>query len=231
MRERSLKFKLCLIGMAFLPNYSCNKFTQPKLESDQSKASYSIGRQIGKSLKGQEIDADIAALKLGLEHEMAGTASPIDEEKLMNAMQAVQQAAAERKSKVAEENSAAAKTFLDENGKKPGIKTTASGLQYEVITEGTGETPTDKSTVKVHYKGTLPDGKEFDSSYKRDRPAEFPLNAVIKGWTEGLQLMKVGSKYKLFVPPELGYGPRGTPDIPGNSALIFEVELLEIIKK
>jgi FKBP-type peptidyl-prolyl cis-trans isomerase FklB len=127
------------------------------------------------------------------------------------------------------ENKAAGEKFLQENALRAEVKTTESGLQYEVITEGKGAKPTAESTVKVHYEGTLIDGTVFDSSYQRGEPIEFPLNGVIKGWTEGLQLMPVGSKYKLYIPYELGYGERGAgQSIPPYATLIFTVELLEI---
>ncbi len=123
----------------------------------------------------------------------------------------------------------AGRAFLRENAKRPGVKTTASGLQYEVLHEGTGAQPTANDTVKVHYAGTLIDGKEFDNSYKRGEPIEFPLNRVIKGWTEGLQLMREGGKYKLFIPYELGYGERGAGNnIPPYATLIFEIELIKV---
>lgn len=122
--------------------------------------------------------------------------------------------------------------FLAENGKKPGVTTTASGLQYEVLQMGEGAKPTLTDTVRVHYKGTLLNGKQFDSSYDRGVPAEFPVGGVIPGWTEALQLMPVGSRWKLYIPSDLAYGPRGAgEDIPGNSTLVFEVELLEIVNK
>jgi FKBP-type peptidyl-prolyl cis-trans isomerase len=120
------------------------------------------------------------------------------------------------------------KKYLDENKAKPGVKTTDSGLQYEVLTEGKGKAPKATDIVQVHYKGTLIDGTEFDSSYKRGEPAEFPLNGVIKGWTEGLQLMKVGGKNRFVIPSDLAYGPSGNSSIPGNSVLVFEVELLKV---
>jgi FKBP-type peptidyl-prolyl cis-trans isomerase len=123
---------------------------------------------------------------------------------------------------------AASQKFLEANKKRPGVKTTASGLQYEVITEGTGPKPTAADEVTVNYAGTLIDGTEFDNSYKRGQPISFNLGGVIKGWTEGLQLMPVGSKYKFYIPSELGYGLHGTGPIPGGSALIFEVELVGI---
>ena len=127
-----------------------------------------------------------------------------------------------------DENKAAGEAFLAENTKKEGITTTASGLQYEVLTQGEGPSPTATTSVTVHYKGTTLDGKEFDSSYSRNAPATFPLNRVIAGWTEGLQLMNVGAKYRFFIPSNLAYGERGAGgDIGPNAALIFEVELLK----
>jgi FKBP-type peptidyl-prolyl cis-trans isomerase FkpA len=131
--------------------------------------------------------------------------------------------------KTAEENKATGEAFLAENAKKPGVVTTASGLQYKVITEGTGASPSATSTVSVHYKGTTIQGKEFDSSYKRGAPASFPLNRVIPGWTEGLQLMKEGGKSTLYIPSNLAYGERSVgADIGPNETLIFEVELVKV---
>ena len=118
--------------------------------------------------------------------------------------------------------------FLEENKKKPGVKTTASGLQYKVLKAGEGKSPSATDKVEVHYRGSLIDGTEFDSSYKRNKTITFPLNGVIKGWTEGLQLMKEGAKYEFYIPPELGYGSGGTSGIPPDSVLIFEVQLIKI---
>jgi FKBP-type peptidyl-prolyl cis-trans isomerase len=137
---------------------------------------------------------------------------------------------AAKKAKEAAENLAVGTAFLEENKAKEGVKVTPSGLQYKVIQEGTGNTPTADDRVKTHYRGTLIDGTEFDSSYKRNRPAEFPVKGVIKGWTEALQLMKEGGKWELYIPANLAYGERGRPNIPANSTLIFEIELLEIDK-
>jgi FKBP-type peptidyl-prolyl cis-trans isomerase FklB len=133
---------------------------------------------------------------------------------------------------VSEKNKKAGEVFLNDNKKKQGVITLPNGLQYKVIVEGTGASPRDSSIVKVNYKGTLIDGREFDSSYKRGEPAQFPLNQVIKGWTIGLQLMKVGAKYQFFIPSDLGYGDNGAGELiqPG-STLIFEVELIDIVKK
>jgi FKBP-type peptidyl-prolyl cis-trans isomerase FklB len=130
------------------------------------------------------------------------------------------------------ENLKAAQEFLAENKKKAEVKETASGLQYMVLNEGTGESPTASNVVKVHYHGTLPDGTVFDSSVERGKPAEFPLNRVIPGWTEGVQLMKEGAKYRFFIPPDLGYGERGAgPNIGPNQLLIFEVELIDVMEE
>ena len=129
---------------------------------------------------------------------------------------------------LAASNAAEGKQFLLQNGKKSGVKTTASGLQYQVLTQGSGKSPKATDKVKVHYEGRLIDGTIFDSSYKRGEPVTFPLNQVIKGWTEGLQLMKEGGKYRLFVPANLGYGEAGNADIEPNSVLIFDIELLQV---
>jgi len=137
---------------------------------------------------------------------------------------------AAKQAKEAAENLAAGTAFLEANKAKEGVKVLPSGLQYKVVKEGTGNTPTADDKVKTHYRGTLIDGTEFDSSYKRNQPAEFGVTKVIKGWTEALQLMKVGGKWELYIPANLAYGQRGRPSIPANSTLIFEIELLEIVK-
>lgn len=135
-----------------------------------------------------------------------------------------------KQQEAAEENKKKGSEYLEKNKSAEGVKVTASGLQYKVEKEGDGKTPVKTDTVKAHYKGTLVDGTQFDSSYDRGQPAEFPVQGVIPGWSEALQMMKVGSKYKLFVPPELAYGASGRPGIPANSVLVFEVELIDIVK-
>jgi FKBP-type peptidyl-prolyl cis-trans isomerase FklB len=206
---------------------------ETELKDQKEKVSYSIGIDIGNTLKRQMIDVNAELLNRGIRDGLSGTKPLLTEEQIKETMSAFQkdmvakQAAA--KKATGEKNAAEAKKFLAENKAKEGVKTTASGLQYKVLKEGTGPSPKATETVKVNYRGTTLDGTEFDSSYKRGQPASFPVNRVIKGWTEGLQLMKVGSKYQLFVPADLAYGERGAgSDIGPNATLIFEVELLGI---
>jgi FKBP-type peptidyl-prolyl cis-trans isomerase FklB len=202
------------------------------LESDDAKVNYSIGYQIGGDFQRQDVPLDPDALVAGIRDALAGTEAKLSEEErretlaaLQTRMKAAQQAGQQA---AAETNLAAAKAFLTENAAKQGVTTLPSGLQYKVLTEGTGAKPAATDTVTVHYRGTLIDGSEFDSSYSRNAPATFPLNRVIKAWTEGLQLMGEGAKWELYVPPDLGYGPQGAGDrIPPQSALVFEVELIK----
>jgi len=203
------------------------------LKDQKEKVSYSIGLDIGTTLKRQLIDVNEGLLKKGLEDGLSGAKPLMTDEQMKETMATFQkemvakQAAA--KKVTGEKNAAEAKKFLAENKTKEGVKTTASGLQYKVLKEGTGPSPKATETVKVNYRGTTIAGTEFDSSYKRGQPASFPVNRVIKGWTEALQLMKVGSKYQLFVPADLAYGERGAgSDIGPNAMLLFEVELLGI---
>jgi len=202
------------------------------LNTDKKKLSYAIGQQIGtqvaRQIKGSGVDIDAAVLAQSIQDAIAGKKSKLTPEQMQAAMTKANEVAQAKMEVAGKENKAKGEKFLAENKTKAGVKTTASGLQYQVIKEGTGASPKETDTVKVHYRGTLIDGTQFDSSYDRNEPAQFPLNQVIKGWTEGLQLMKVGGKMKLFVPSELAYGVSGRPGIPPNSVLVFDVELLEI---
>ncbi|MEZ0391310.1 MAG: FKBP-type peptidyl-prolyl cis-trans isomerase [Pseudobdellovibrionaceae bacterium] len=202
---------------------------QKKLDDDKKKASYAIGQQIGTNLKNQNIEFDGDVLAMSIKEAAAGKESKLKPEEMQAALMKLQENMMKKQQEAAEKNKTDGAAFLEKNKSAEGVKTTASGLQYIVVQEGTGKTPTLKDTVKAHYKGTLINGEQFDSSYDRGQPAEFPVEGVIKGWTEALQLMKVGGKIKLFVPPELGYGPAARPGIPANSVLIFEVELLDVM--
>ncbi len=185
-------------------------------------ASYGIGFNIGNSLKSQRSKVDVAAIIRGLQDALKGAKPQYSEEELQAAMQAFGQ---QQNANWQKENEA----FLVENGKQKDVKTLPSGLQYKILKAAEGKKPKATDQVTTHYKGTLIDGTQFDSSYDRKQPATFPLNQVIPAWTEALQLMAVGAKWQLFVPSKLGYGARGAPpDIAPNSTLIFEVELLGI---
>jgi FKBP-type peptidyl-prolyl cis-trans isomerase FkpA/FKBP-type peptidyl-prolyl cis-trans isomerase FklB len=205
---------------------ACNK---PDMKSDKGQASYAIGQQIGQNLKAQNIDFDSTTLVASMKDAAEGK-SQMTKEEIQKAMMKLQEGAMKKQQEEGEVNKKKSADFLEKNKTAEGVKATASGLQYSVIKEGNGPMPKKEDNVKCHYTGTLIDGTKFDSSVDRGQPAEFPVGGVIPGWTEALQMMKVGSKYKLFIPPELGYGPSGRPGIPANSALIFEVELIEIVK-
>lgn len=197
--------------------------------------SFLIGNDIARSLKNIQDEVVVDIVMAGIKAKLSGTAARIPEDQERTIMQAfsmkMQQKQMAKSNEEGAANLAEEKKFLEENGKKEGVVTTPSGLQYLVLTQGNGPVPADTSKVKVHYEGTLLNGKVFDSSVKRGEPAVFGVNQVIRGWTEALKMMKVGSKYKLFVPSELAYGPRGMPhDIGPNTMLIFEVELLGIEK-
>ncbi len=202
---------------------------ETKLKEDSEKASYSIGRQIGENMRNQGVEVDVAALSDGLKEALDGKKSRLTEEESHKAMQALQDKVKAKQAQKALKNKEEGEKYLATNTKKKGVVTTASGLQYEVSKEGKGAMPKDGSRVKVHYKGTLLDGTEFDSSYKRNEPAQFGVNEVIPGWTEALKLMKVGSVWNLTIPSKLAYGEHGQGPIPANSVLKFQVELLEVL--
>jgi FKBP-type peptidyl-prolyl cis-trans isomerase FklB len=218
---------LSLFGSAILAQ---NK-TAPKTKKE--KISYSLGVNIGKNMKMQGIDVDQAFLTQGMKDGLNGAKTAMNENDMDATMSAFQQemmTKMQAKQKVdGEKNKKAGDAFLTANKNKDGVMTLPSGLQYKILKEGNGAKPTVSQTVKCNYRGTLINGKEFDSSYKRGEPTEFPVGQVIKGWTEALQLMPVGSKWELFIPSDLAYGPNGSGQTIGpNSTLIFEIELISI---
>ncbi|MDQ2792663.1 MAG: FKBP-type peptidyl-prolyl cis-trans isomerase [Bacteroidota bacterium] len=207
------------------------------LDSHQAQVSYIIGRDLARNFAQQGLDLDVDTLAGALKEGLQGLPSRLTQEEMQAAMQQLQ----EQMGSGADEddntqdlesmknNQAEGEAFLAENASKAGVTTLPSGLQYEVITQGTGAKPSLKSSVTTHYHGTLINGTVFDSSYQRGQPATFPVNGVIAGWTEALQLMPEGSKYRLYIPSDLAYGKRGAGrDIPGDTALIFDVELLKV---
>ena len=207
--------------------------TAMTLDTPRAKASYAVGLNIGKSLRRDSVDIDPIIFQQGLKDGLEGGKALLTDDEMKTTMTAVQADLRKRQeaemAQAGEVNKKEGDVFLAANKTKEGVVTLPSGLQYKILKEGTGAKPTASDTVVCNYKGTLIDGKEFDSSYKRGQPATFPVGQVIKGWTEALQIMPVGSKWQLFIPSELAYGPRGpSPDIGPNATLIFEVELLSI---
>lgn len=200
------------------------------LESVEQRASYGIGYQVGSNLARQPgLKLDQTAFAAGVQDALAGAKVRIDEKQIEAAFKELQGKAVAEMEAAGKVNLQAANEFLAKNKGRPGVTTTASGLQYEVMTRGFGGAkPKATDKVKVHYHGTLADGTVFDSSVQRGQPLEFALNGVIPGWTEALQLMSIGDKFKLYLPPSLAYGPRATGKIPPNSLLVFEVELIGI---
>ena len=223
-------FKRCGVTLAVL-FFTMNTWAI-ELDTEEKKLGYIIGMDIGKSLREQGTTVDLDALIDAVRATYNGDALAMTAEEAgqvrkeyVEKRQAEQQAEA---AVVGETNLVAGQKFLAENATKEGVQTTASGLQYKVETMGTGAKPVATDTVKVHYRGTLLDGTEFDSSYARNEPISFGLNRVIAGWTEGVQLMPVGSKFMFYIAPDLAYGEGGGGPIPPNSTLVFEVELLDI---
>ena len=206
---------------------------KPEVKGENDRISYSVGYQVGGDFKRQGVDLNPDLLVKGVQDALSG-AKPLMSQQEMNKTlvdlkRKVVSAQREEQKKAAEKNLADGKIFIEENGKKEGVATLPSGLQYKVIEKGSGASPKKTDTVTVNYKGTLIDGSEFDSSYKRGKPATFRVDGVIAGWTEALQLMKPGAKWKLFIPSNLAYGERGAgAKIPPNATLIFEVELLSV---
>ena len=199
----------------------------PPLTTDEQKTIYALGLSMARSLS--QFDLSPAELDI-VKRALSDAAANKPAVELQEWGPKIQPLAMDRGKRVAEHNKATAAAYLTKTAAEPGVTKTDSGLLYKEITPGTGDSPTATDKVKVNYRGTLIDGTEFDSSYKRGQPAEFPLNGVIKCWTEGVQKMKVGGKSQLVCPAEIAYGDQGRPSIPGGSTLIFEIELLDITK-
>jgi len=203
-----------------------------ELKTQKDKVSYAIGLDMGNNLKKNELDVDPDVLASAIKDVLSNSKHLMTDQEAKETLMALQKdlqaKQLERNKTLGEKNKKEGDAFLAKNKKLEGVKTLPSGLQYKVITEGKGKSPKASDTVTVNYNGTLIDGTEFDSSYKRGQPATFPVGGVIKGWTEALQLMKEGSKWQLIIPADLAYGEQGRPGIPPNSVLIFDVELVSI---
>jgi len=208
-----------------------NVMSESKLETIEQRVSYGVGRQLGDQLRNNPFkEFDVNAVQAGLADAIAGNASQVSDELLNEAFSVISSKLQAEEQKVAKVKAEEGEKFLAENAKRAEVTVTESGLQYEVLATGEGEKPSASSIVRTHYHGTLVDGTVFDSSYDRGQPAEFPVNGVIAGWTEALQMMTEGSKWRLYIPYNLAYGERGSQGaIPPYSALIFDVELLTIV--
>ena len=222
------------IGFALVVIFVVTGFAQKKKPvSQKEKVSYSIGVNIGKNMQMQEIEIDQSQLIQGLKDGLSNAKTALTDKEMEETMKSFQEVMMNKmnaKQKVeGEKNMKVGQVFLAENKKKEGVVTLPSGLQYKIITQGNGPKPSLNQTVRCHYRGTLVDGREFDSSYERGEPTEFTVSGVIKGWTEALQLMPTGSKWQLFIPSDLAYGPNGAGQTIGpNATLIFDIELIAI---
>lgn len=222
-----------VLGIVLLAGPAANAEEKKALQTAKEKQSYSLGADIGSKLKGQSIDIDADLFSQGLKDAVSGGKLMMTEQERKETLTGLQkelmEKQAERIKQISEKNKKEGEAFLSENKNKEGVKTLPSGLQYKVIKEGAGKTPKADDTVVTNYRGTLTDGTEFDSSFKRGEPATFPVKGVIPGWTEALQLMKEGSKWELFIPSNLAYGERGAGNAIGpNATLIFEIELISV---
>lgn len=199
------------------------------LETDREQVGYVIGLDLGNSIKPLQDEVDLDAMLAGIRDTLDGKEPKLDQAQVVQVMQGLSARMQAKQEAEAQARAEEGEKFLAENGAKPDVRTTESGLQYEVLTEGEGAPPTPSDRVRVHYEGKLLDGTVFDSSIERGEPVEFALGEIIPGWQEGLQLMRPGAKYRLWIPSSLGYGERGAGPIPPNAALQFEVELIEVL--
>ena len=228
-----MKTTLLLITLLTFGLSACDKKTTAELSTPEEKASYAIGYAQSKKLQEIDVQMSAGAYFQGISDGQSGKDGLLTEDQrkaaIQNFQKLIQEKAMEQQKQKSEGAAAAGVAFLKENGAKEGIITEENGIQYKVITSGTGKSPKATNQVKVHYRGTLIDGTEFDSSYARKEPIVFPLNRVIPGWTYILQKMKTGDKWTVYIPSELAYGPQNAGPIPANSTLIFDIELLEVI--
>lgn len=211
----------------------CGQEEKVKLENHVDQASYGVGLNIGRQLSQEGVDMNADAVAAGIKDALSGAEQQVDDETLKAAFEKLREEQMRKQQALNDAAAQAGNDFLAENAKRDGVTVTESGLQYEVMVAAADGQPMPEAsdTVRVHYHGTLIDGTVFDSSVERGEPAQFPVTGVIRGWVEALQMMKVGDKWKLFIPAELAYGARSpSPRIPANSALVFEVELLDIVK-
>ncbi len=223
-----LRMFVTVIGVLLL----ASQIVAQDLKTQKEKLSYIIGLDIGRNLKSQSVDVDQSALSKGIKDALSGGKPSLTDEEIRETMTAFQKEMIAKRQALAEKNKKEGEAFLAENKKKKGVTTLPSGLQYKVITPGKGKKPKPTDTVTVQYRGTLIDGTEFDSSYRRGQPATFPVNGVIPGWTEALTLMQEGAKWQIFVPSNLAYGEKGSgAQIGPNATLIFEVELISVQEK
>ena len=225
-----MKQHLAAVALVSLVLAGCDSQTSAELKTPAQKASYGIGLNMGKSLAQEGMDdLDSQAVAQGIEDAIGKKDQKLKDDELVEAFAFLQKRAEERMAALNDEASKAGKKFLEENAKREGVKTTASGLQYEIVTKAEGAQPKATDVVSVHYEGRLTDGKVFDSSIQRGSPIDLPVSGVIPGWVEALQLMHVGEKAKLYIPSELAYGAQSpSPSIPANSVLVFDLELLGI---
>jgi FKBP-type peptidyl-prolyl cis-trans isomerase FklB len=224
-----------VIGVLFLASQSLAA-EEPALKTQKEKLSYAIGMNIGTNMKQQGVEIDLEIMMKGLKDTLAGSKPRLSEQEIKDTLAAFQKEQKIKEEKMlktmGDKNKKEGDAYLAQNKKKEGVKTLPSGLQYKVLKEGTGRKPKATDTVSVQYKGTFVDGTEFDSSYRRGKPTEFPVRGLIPAWTEALQLMPEGSKWLIVVPPLIGYGDKGSPPVIGpNATLVFEMELLAITDK
>ncbi len=227
-----MKLKMIIVlGLLFLVS-QVNAQENPVLKNQKEKMSYIIGMSIGNNLKRQSVEVELNSFVKGVEDALGGKKPLLSEQEIREMMTAFENEMRVKQEVAAQKNKEQGDSFLAENKKKEGVKTLESGLQYKVITTGTGKKPKLNDYVLTHYRGTLIDGTEFDSTYKRGQPAFFQVSSVIPGWTEALQLMEVGAKWQLFIPPNLAFGESGAGGLVGpNATVIFEMELLSVQDK